>query len=45
MIGDRMGHNYSWALAGVAGGAAIVIAIFMSFGREARDVVMGQERT
>ena len=45
MIGDRMGHNYSWALAGVAGAAAVVIAIFMSFGREARDVVMGQERT
>jgi SHS family lactate transporter-like MFS transporter len=45
MIGDRMGHDYSWALAGVAASAAIVIAIFMSFGREARHVLMGHERS
>lgn len=41
-IGARMGHNYSWALAGVAGMAAVVIALFVGFGREARDVRMGE---
>ena len=44
MIGERLGHNYSWPLAGVAGTAAVVIAVFMLFGREARDVRMGGER-
>ena len=43
-IGERMDHNYSWALAGVAGTAAVVIAVLMSVGREARDVRMGEER-
>lgn len=43
-IGARMGHNYSWALAGVAGAAAVVIALFVGFGREARDVRMGEAR-
>ncbi len=43
-IGARMGHNYSWALAGVAGTAAVVIALFVGFGREARDVRMGEAR-
>jgi MFS transporter, SHS family, lactate transporter len=43
MIGDRMGHTYSWALATVAGLAAVVIAVFMVFGREARDVRMGRD--
>jgi len=43
-IGARMGHNYSWALAGVAGMAAVVIALFVGFGREARDVRMGEAR-
>jgi len=43
-IGTRMGHNYSWALAGVAGTAAMVIALFVGFGREARDVRMGEAR-
>ena len=40
-IGTRMGHNYSWALAGVAGAAAVAIALLVGFGREARDVRMG----
>jgi SHS family lactate transporter-like MFS transporter len=40
-IGGAMGHDYSWALAGVAGAAAVVIAVLVGFGREARDVVMG----
>ena len=44
-IGDAMGKNYSWALAGVAATAAIVITILMLVGREARDVRMGAERT
>jgi len=43
-IGARMGHNYSWALAGVAGMAAVVIALFVGFGREACDVRMGEAR-
>jgi SHS family lactate transporter-like MFS transporter len=40
-IGEQMGHNYSWALAGVAGSVAIVIALLVGFGREARGVQMG----
>ena len=43
-IGARMGHNYSWALAGVAGTAAVVIALFVGVGWEARDVRMGEAR-
>jgi SHS family lactate transporter-like MFS transporter len=43
-IADHMNHNYSWALAGVAGTVAIVIAILIGFGREARDMRMGGER-
>ncbi len=43
MIADHMNHNYSWALAGVAGTVAIVIAILIGFGREARDMRMGGE--
>jgi SHS family lactate transporter-like MFS transporter len=35
--------NYSWALAGVAGAVAIVIAVLVGFGVEARDVKMGDE--
>ena len=42
-IADRMGHNYSYALAGVAGLAAVVIALLVGFGREARDVRMGDD--
>lgn len=44
-IGDAMGKNYSWALAGVAASAAIVITLLMVVGREAREVRMGIERT
>jgi SHS family lactate transporter-like MFS transporter len=40
-IGERMGHDYSWALAGVAGVVAVVIAILVGFGTEARHVRMG----
>ncbi len=43
-IGEAMGNNYSWALAGVAASAAIVIALMMVVGREAREVRMGLER-
>ena len=43
--GDRraMDHNYSWALAGVAGVVAMVIAVLVGFGVEAHDVKMGDE--
>ena len=40
-IGARLGQNYSWALAGVAGAAAVAIAVLVGFGREARHVHMG----
>jgi SHS family lactate transporter-like MFS transporter len=40
-IAARHGGNYSLALAGVAVGAAVVIVILTSMGREARDVQMG----
>jgi MFS transporter, SHS family, lactate transporter len=40
-IADHMDHNYSWALAGVAGIVAVVIAVLVGLGREARDVHMG----
>jgi MFS transporter, SHS family, lactate transporter len=40
-IAARYGGNYSIALAGVAVGAAVVIVILTSLGREARDVQMG----
>ena len=43
-IGDARGKNYSWALAGVAASAAVVITLLMLVGREARDVRMGAER-
>ncbi len=43
-IGLSQGHNYSWALAGVAAAAAIVIAVLVGLGREARNVRMGRER-
>jgi MFS transporter, SHS family, lactate transporter len=43
-IADRMNHDLSWALAGVTGIVAIVIAVLVGFGREARDVRMGTER-
>ena len=37
------GGNLSWPLAGVAAIVAVVIAIMVGFGREARDVRMGRE--
>jgi MFS transporter, SHS family, lactate transporter len=40
-IAARYGGNYSIALASVAVGAAVVIVILTSMGREARDVQMG----
>ena len=43
-IGESMGYNYSWALAGVAASAAILITLMMVVGREAREVRMGVER-
>jgi SHS family lactate transporter-like MFS transporter len=42
-IGARMDHNYSWALAGVAGVVAVVIAVLVGFGVEAHGVAMGEE--
>ena len=40
-IGAHMGNAYSWALAGVAGAAALCITVFVGFGVEAREVRMG----
>ena len=42
-IGEQMGHNYSWALAGVAGVVAIVIAGLVGFGVESHGVHMGEQ--
>jgi SHS family lactate transporter-like MFS transporter len=43
-IGERTEpHNYSWALAGVAGTVAVIIAILVGFGVEAHDVKMGED--
>jgi SHS family lactate transporter-like MFS transporter len=42
-IGESMDHNYSWALAGVAGTVAVVIAVLVGFGVEAHDVKMGED--
>jgi len=39
-IGANMGHTYSWALASVAGCAAVCIALFVGFGVERREVRM-----
>lgn len=43
MIADRMGHDYSWALAGGVGLGAIIVALLIGFGIEARDTKMGNE--
>jgi SHS family lactate transporter-like MFS transporter len=40
-IADHMGHDYSYALAGVAGIVAVTIAVLIGFGREARHQDMG----
>ncbi len=42
-VGARMNHNYSWALASVAGTAAVLIALLVGFGVEARGVHMQGE--
>jgi MFS transporter, SHS family, lactate transporter len=42
-IADRMNHDYRFALAGVAGIVAVVIAVMVAFGREAREVRMGRD--
>ena len=39
------GGNLAWPLAGVAGIVAVVIALMVGLGREARDVQMGEEDT
>jgi MFS transporter, SHS family, lactate transporter len=39
-IASGLGGNYSWPLAGVAGICAIIIAVMVGFGREAREVEM-----
>jgi SHS family lactate transporter-like MFS transporter len=44
-LADTYFHkNLSWPLALVVGTAAVVIALLVGFGREARDVRMGRER-
>ncbi|GAB0113766.1 MFS transporter [Acidisoma sp. C75] len=42
-IGAANGHNYSWALAGVAGTVAVIIAVLTAFGVERSEVRMGRE--
>ncbi len=42
-IGARYNHNYSYALAGVAGIVAVVIALLVGFGVENRHVKLGNE--
>jgi len=41
VIGEAMGNDYRWALAGVAGLAAMMIISLIAFGPEARNVRMG----
>jgi hypothetical protein len=43
MIADKMDHNYSVALAVVPLVGAIVIAVLIGMGNEARDIKMGGE--
>ncbi|MCB8874000.1 MFS transporter [Acidisoma silvae] len=40
-IGSHYSHNYSYALAGVAGVVAVVIAVLISLGTERRHLQMG----
>ena len=44
-IAGRLGHDLRWPLAGVAGIVAVLIAVLVGFGREAREVRMGHERS
>jgi SHS family lactate transporter-like MFS transporter len=41
-IAMSLGGDYRWPLVGVAGTAAVLIIGLMIFGREAKDVRMGQ---
>jgi SHS family lactate transporter-like MFS transporter len=43
-IADMLGNDLRWPLAGVAGIVAVLIAVLVGFGREAREVRMGHER-
>jgi SHS family lactate transporter-like MFS transporter len=43
MIADHMNHDYSMALAGGVGFGAIIVALLIGFGIEARDLKMGSE--
>ncbi len=44
-IAGALGNDYSWPLAGVAAIVAVAIALLVGFGKEARDVRMGAERS
>ncbi|MDQ2802770.1 MAG: MFS transporter, partial [Pseudomonadota bacterium] len=44
-IAASLGGDYAWPLAGVAAIVAVIIAVVVGFGREARDARMGSERT
>jgi hypothetical protein len=44
MADKYFNKNLSWPLAIVVGIVAVVIAVLVGFGREARDVRMGTER-
>ncbi len=44
-IAGALGGDYSWPLAGVAAIVAVAIALLVGFGKEARDVRMGAERS
>lgn len=44
IAGQYFGGNLAWPLAGVAGIVAVVIAVLVGFGREAREVRMGREQ-
>ncbi len=44
LAGAYFGGDLAWPLAAVAGIVAIVIAVLVGFGREAREVRMGRER-
>jgi SHS family lactate transporter-like MFS transporter len=41
-VAERLGGDYRWPLVGVAGTAAVLIIGLMAFGRESKDVRMGQ---
>jgi SHS family lactate transporter-like MFS transporter len=41
-IAERLGGDYRWSLVGVAGAAAVLIIGLMAFGRESKDVRMGE---